>query len=424
MLWGEIMGELYNPYPKLPKNIRQVGERDQVVKLYIEDYVNTYLKRLYPAGGQDLRVGLLLGEIRTEEGIPFLFIDGALEMEQVTREGEKVEITEEAWKKAYQVMEQMFPHRSVQGWFLCGAPGCALSPLDYWKQHGQYFSGKNQLMYLNSGLEGEEAIYTASEDGFYKLRGYSIYYERNQMMQDYMVSRKDARRVESGTRDMVIQDFRDRMEERKQSVGHARSAIGLLGGTCSVLAVLVLAGGLVMFGNYRKMKDMEAVIASVMPSDVKTGGLRSFAGQDEDGDLEVESVPGEVYPTLADSVIDQGTGTDVNAAGNAAAGMEAGADAAGNTNAGTSASGAQNASETSTPHGGNAGASADAAPAAAVVQIPSDAVKYVVQEGETLYGICMERYHSMAQIPQICAWNGLADENHISVGQELYLPAK
>ena len=424
MLWGEIMGELYNPYPKLPKNIRQVGERDQVVKLYIEDYVNTYLKRLYPAGGQDLRVGLLLGEIRTEEGIPFLFIDGALEMEQVTREGEKVEFTEEAWKKAYQVMEQMFPHRSVQGWFLCGAPGCALSPLDYWKQHGQYFSGKNQLMYLNSGLEGEEAIYTASEDGFYKLRGYSIYYKRNQMMQDYMVSRKDARRVESGTRDMVIQDFRDRMEERKQSVGHARSAIGLLGGTCSVLAVLVLAGGLVMFGNYRKMKDMEAVIASVMPSDVKTGGLRSFAGQDEDGDLEVESVPGEVYPTLADIVIDQGTGTDVNAAGNDAAGMEAGADAAGNTNAGTSASGAQNASETSTPHGGNAGASADAAPAAAVVQIPSDAVKYVVQEGETLYGICMERYHSMAQIPQICAWNGLADENHISVGQELYLPAK
>lgn len=424
MLWGEIMGELYNPYPKLPKNIRQVGERDQVVKLYIEDYVNTYLKRLYPAGGQDLRVGLLLGEIRTEEGIPFLFIDGALEMEQVTREGEKVEFTEEAWKKAYQVMEQMFPHRSVQGWFLCGAPGCALSPLDYWKQHGQYFSGKNQLMYLNSGLEGEEAIYTASEDGFYKLRGYSIYYERNQMMQDYMVSRKDARRVESGTRDMVIQDFRDRMEERKQSVGHARSAIGLLGGTCSVLAVLVLAGGLVMFGNYRKMKDMEAVIASVMPSDVKTGGLRSFAGQAEDGNLEVESVPGEVYPTLADIVIDQGTGNDVNASGNDAAGMEAGADAAGNTNAGTSASGAQNASETSTPHGGNAGASADAAPAATVVQIPSDAVKYVVQEGETLYGICIERYHSMAQIPQICAWNGLADENHISVGQELYLPAK
>ena len=412
---GEIMGELYNPYPKLPKNIRQIGERDQVVKLYIEDYVNTYLKRLYPAGGQDLRVGLLLGEIRTEDGVPFLFIDGAMEMEQVTRDGEKVEFTEEAWKKAYQVMEQMFPHRSVQGWFLCGAPGCALSPLDYWKQHGQYFSGRNQLMYLNSGLEGDEAIYTASEDGFYKLRGYSIYYERNQMMQDYMVSRKDARRVESGTRDVVIQDFRDRMEERKQSVGHARSTIGLLGGTCSVLAVLVLAGGMIIFGNYRKMRDMERVIASALPY--------SYTGQKNSGELEGESVPGEVYPTLADIVIDPAGGNgESGAADSSAAESEAqeSADAAGEA-AGSSAE------KNGTFQGGNAGASADAAdaaPAAATVQIPSDAVKYVVRDGETLYSICMERYHSMAQISQICAWNGLADENHISVGQELYLPAK
>lgn len=53
------MGELYNPFPKLPKNIRQIGERDAIVKLYVEDYVNTYLRRLYPAGGQDLRLSLI-----------------------------------------------------------------------------------------------------------------------------------------------------------------------------------------------------------------------------------------------------------------------------------------------------------------------------------------------------------------------------
>ncbi len=88
------MGEIYNPYPKLPKNIRQIGERDQVVKLYVEDYVNTYLKRLYPIGGQALRVGLLVGEIRKQDGQPYLFVDGALEMEGVSREGEKVEFTE------------------------------------------------------------------------------------------------------------------------------------------------------------------------------------------------------------------------------------------------------------------------------------------------------------------------------------------
>ena len=70
-------------------------------------------------------------------------------------------------------------------------------------------------MYLNSGLEGEEAVYITSSDGFYKLRGYSIYYERNQMMQDYMISRKDISRVETGVNDRAIQDFRKKMEEHR-----------------------------------------------------------------------------------------------------------------------------------------------------------------------------------------------------------------
>ena len=126
-----MMGECYNPYPKLPKNIRQIGERDPILKLYVEDYVNTYLKRLYPAGGQDLRVGLLLGESREEDGVPYLFVDGALEMEGASVGGEKVEFSEELWKNAYRDMEQMFPRRKVLGWFLCGAPGAMLSPLNY-----------------------------------------------------------------------------------------------------------------------------------------------------------------------------------------------------------------------------------------------------------------------------------------------------
>ena len=71
------MGELYNPFPKLPKNIRQIGERDETVRLYVEDYVNTYLKRLYPTGGQDLRVGLLLGSAEEQEGTPYVFVEGS-----------------------------------------------------------------------------------------------------------------------------------------------------------------------------------------------------------------------------------------------------------------------------------------------------------------------------------------------------------
>lgn len=425
---------MYNPYPSLPKNIRQIGERDQAVKLYVEDYVNTYLKRLYPTGGQDLRVGLLVGECRIQDGIPFLFADGALEMENVAREGQKVEFTEEAWKRAYEVMEQMFPKRSILGWFLCGTQGSTLSPLNYWKQHGQYFAGKHQLMYLNSGLEGEEAVYMASEDGFYRLQGYCIYYERNQMMQDYMVSRKDARRVETGNRDTVIRDFRQKMEDKKTEAVRTRSAVGALGTACGVLAVLALAGGVVSFNNYQKMKAMETVIASAVPE----GTWQKWSNALTTGEVEVEEVPGQVYPTQAgivietegsaeasgqNSVLANGMGGNATAAGtgsgesfpeNAGAAAETGAAAV--QGAGTE-TGAATAQEAGT------GAGTAALQEAAPVQIPADAVQYTVKKGETLYGICMERYRSMEPIGQICQWNGLADENRLSAGQELYLPA-
>lgn len=418
------MGELYNPYPKLPKNIRQIGERDQIVKLYVEDYVNTYLKRLYPTGGQDLKVGLLLGEIRSQEGIPYLFVDGAMEMEDVAADGERAEFTESAWKKAYQVMEQMFPRRSVIGWFLCGAPGSNLSPLNYWRQHGQYFSAKNQLMYLNSGLEGEEAIYTASEDGFYRLRGYCVYYERNQMMQDYMVSRKDARRVESGTRDVVIRDFRQRLEDKKVEANKTRSTVSILGTVCGMLAVMVLAGGVAMFNNYQKMRAMESVIASVIPEGTAVKNwsqalTKGKSGTKESDELLVEQIPGEVYPVpqQPEIVIETGSSVEIAESGS----LESQVISSEIQNGGQSG----NAIGQSGGQGGNFGAQSDEQPEeqAEPVQVPADAVLHVVQSGETLYGICMERYHSMAPLAQICEWNRLDDENRIATGQELYLPS-
>lgn len=99
-----------------------------MLRLYVEDYVNTYLKRLKPTAGQNLRVGLLLGNREIHEDMPYVFVDGAMEMEILSQEGEKVVFTEEAWKKAYQQVETMFPRRTVQGWFLCAGEGVILKP--------------------------------------------------------------------------------------------------------------------------------------------------------------------------------------------------------------------------------------------------------------------------------------------------------
>lgn len=444
------MGELYNPYPKLPKNTRQIGERDQSVRLYLEDYVNTYLKRLFPKGGQDLRVGVLLGTSEEHDGVPYLFVDGALEMEDVAEQGEKVELTESAWKKVYQDMDRLFPKRSVLGWFLCGAPGAALSPLNYWKQHGQYFAGKNQLMYLNSGLEGEEAVYITSEDGFYKLRGYHIYYERNQMMQDYMIMRKDVRRVETGTGESVVRDFRQRMEENKSQITSRRGSIRVLGSLCSALAMVVLAGGVVMVNNYDKMQKMESVLTSVLPEGIswqnslsavensqkKGGSLRNsqtgqMSGTENGGDnLLVEHASGGVNPTLAHETMSE---TYPETAGQSQNETVMEAEEQNRVSEDGQADGerpaeAENQTGTDQPSSHDP-AGTKTAPAQATTESDRAAISaalasgtYQIQPGETLYGICLKLYGNGSRLEEICRLNGLEDENKIMAGQNLILP--
>ena len=465
------MGELYNPFPKLPKNIRQIGEGDSVVKLYLEDYVNTYLKRLYPTGKQTLRAGLLLGTMEQHDGTPYIFVDGAMELEDVETDGEKIIFSENTWKKAYQSIEEQFPKRTIQGWFLCGSPGSQLSPLNYWKQHNQFFAGKNQLMYLNQGLEGEEAIYITSEDGFYKLRGHNIYYERNQMMQDYMITRKDVHRIESGSHEQVIRDFRQRMVSRKEQAGVQNSRTSALGMLCGVLSVAVLAGGVVLFNNYQKMRQMESVLTSVLPAGV--AGWDEYQKQKaEEPDFIIEELPGNVYPT--ENVTGE-TGESYKAGAETMSSEDpysgsgqdkpVSAEPEGQAAAESSQSSSQDGTEGSVQANADdddileakpvieaqdGGQSSSEAAQQTLVGMGKEAGQgdegdsnymeethppidyeaaaangyriYEVGQGETLYGICWDVYGNLSRLKEICKLNYLTDEDRILAGQKLILP--
>ena len=430
------MGELYNPFPKLPKNIRQIGDTDQVVRLYVEDYVNTYLKRLYPAGNQTLRVGLLLGNTENYDGTPYIFIDGAIEMEDAEVSGEKIEFSENAWKKAYRGIEESFPKRTVQGWFICGTPSSQLSPLNYWKQHNQYFNGKNKLMYLNHGLQGEEAVYVTSEDGFYRLKGHCIYYERNQMMQDYMVTRKDARRVESGSHEKVIKDFHQRMTARKEQAEAGRHMSGILGTACGVLTVAVLAGGVVLVNNYHKMRQMETVLTSVVPAG--TANWSDYLDKlNQEPDFVIEERPGNVFPTGESGETGESYAAETMETTETMEATEAGTETMEATAAGTDTEAASveeavpsASAESPTQPLVGMGKESEPGSTASPKKEPADSAAasatgsriYEIGDGETLYGICWKEYGNLKRLAEICELNHLDDVNHIVAGQKLVLP--
>lgn len=210
--------------------------------------------------------------------------------------------------------------------------------------------------------------------------------------------------------------------------------IHFLRGMCGCLAVLTLAGGVAALNSVEKMKDMEAVMASVLPDADAVAGMGII----------VEEASGDVFPTAAV----EDSGESGQEAAEAASGLvkaesEKESDAAAVTDGSLStsaeetgeskASGPSDASEDrlaslqpdSSGETESFGQSAEAVSGRAsgrqLEPEPGQSV-YVVQEGDTLYGICFKLYQNLSRVDEICRINGLDDVNMLEAGRRLIVP--
>ena len=71
---------------ELPRNITQIGEADEHCKIYVEDYVVSYLKQLNPLARDKTMAAALYGRRKTEEGVSFLFVYGAGKLDFIQKE--------------------------------------------------------------------------------------------------------------------------------------------------------------------------------------------------------------------------------------------------------------------------------------------------------------------------------------------------
>ena len=72
----------------LPKNIRQIGDVRDEEKVYIEDYVMTYIRKK-EAKEEEGYLGIFLGEQKEEKGAMYVFIRGILELQFPGKEEKK-----------------------------------------------------------------------------------------------------------------------------------------------------------------------------------------------------------------------------------------------------------------------------------------------------------------------------------------------
>ena len=173
----------------LPRNIRQVGSPGGRHKIYIEDYVYTYLKAV--AGKKESCAAVFLGKSRMAKDIRYTFVNGALECGSGIFQWDKICLDDSFWKNLEREQKKYFPDREIVGWFL-GKAGQALelSPAVE-AAHRKYFSGRDKVLMLMDVLEEEEIFFIYDQGYLQKREGYYIYYEKNIPMQEYMIHKKD-----------------------------------------------------------------------------------------------------------------------------------------------------------------------------------------------------------------------------------------
>ena len=81
----------------LPNNIRQIGETKPHLKIYMEDYAYTYLKRMSGNHMEGGCAAILLGEARWEESVSYIFIRSALGVENMEIAEEHMDFKDAVW---------------------------------------------------------------------------------------------------------------------------------------------------------------------------------------------------------------------------------------------------------------------------------------------------------------------------------------
>ena len=402
----------------LPKNVRQIGEPEENRKIYIEDYVITYLKRFAKEEPLGSRIAVLLGDSERMGGIPYLFIRSAVALKELEYSEGGIPFTDEVWAEVYSAVKEYFPAQDILGWFL-SVPGYPME-LDpgLARIHVNCFGGVDKVLLAAEPTDGDEDFFAYENGRLTRQKGYYIFYEKNEAMQRFMIDTGDGESIDEKEQfeDRAIKSFRAIVQEKKDISGQKR-VMTFLYTASTFLVMVVLVIGITLINNYEKMEGLEMALSDIS---------RTLESQEaEEALAETENV--DAGPTAAEPTAAEPTATEPAATEPAAAEVQPAEEAeqeaaekpeqeaAGEFEQGSGEESGQEepkAAEQEEPQ-------QEAQEAAAEDTIPET---YTVQKGDTLLGISRRIYGRDDQIDAICSLNGIDDSDRILAGQKLLLP--
>lgn len=248
----------------IPKNIRQMGENDSNQKIYIEDNVMTLLRKK-TQNPDDVKYGVLLGDIKRNKNNTYVFIKAMVEVRDIIENS--LIFNDDIWSDIYKDIKKFFGRMDIVGWFVSVPYRVRDDLKGIRKLHMDNFAGNDKVCFLSDRTENEESFYMCRRGKLEKQKGYYIYYEKNEKMKKYMKSMNNEKKEEKQVENNKVEikekpaneskSFREILKEEGQTVKQGRVAYGISG----LLIVALLLSTVVMLNNYGELKNIKQTLA-------------------------------------------------------------------------------------------------------------------------------------------------------------------
>ena len=421
-------------YTEYPKNIRQIGVPLPGTRVFLEDYVITYLKQSFMNITQS-RIAILLGKPGYDQAKEGLFTYGAITLKKDDLL-ECGEIPEETWEFIYETIHHDFPGAQVLGW-ACGL-GLWNSELDsrIKKLQKKAFKQENQIVFLWDLSEKEEKIFLWQNQMLRELSGYYIYYEKNPQMQNFMLDKpEETKSIDADYEDTVTASMRQVFDEKE--VGRRRIQILSYCGAVAA-GIAVLFGVHMMMDSTERIKEMEktvAVLSEYVGKQQEEVTAMAQQTQDSVNEIAFENTQKEEKTALSEQnkkkQDEESNEVDKSEASQSGKDAEDSQSEDSDESAGSSLSGkdveeSRSSDSTGSSQSGesekNAGDALEQAEEVAVSGVKKQAQSYIVQKGDTLSQIVWRQYHDISYEKKIKEFNNITNEDEIYVGQCILLP--
>ena len=415
----------------LPRNIRQIGVAGEKYKIYMEDYVYTFLIRLARTEEnqevQKGRVAVLTGEIKWKTGTAYLFIRGAVMAEDMEAAVDHVDFSVQVWKQIHEDQKKYFEDQEIVGWFF-SQPRISMEATELLeKVHLKHFGGEKVLMLMDSS-DNEEAFFRYENSFMVKQSGFYIYYEKNPQMQNYMIEKIPELSVpqEEEVHDDAVRAFRQIIQKKHSNYsnedGGRTSVFSYAATACLALAVLTV--GVQFYQNYSNSSKMPQEVTETASAVIKekTKDVKSTVTQMP----KITEVPKtttkpkiSATPRMEEKVKPTPTSTmeqHISPTPGSRTESEIYREESDDRKA------EQRVRQELASETGVAADGSDIAEAGMTETTAGRGNSYVIKPGDTLYQISIMKYGTMEKVAEICQANGLAEDEIIYPGQIIVLP--